>query len=130
MLCILNFRLSFVVIFVQSLCECRYKLIEQQTRLCSSENIDVEKVIATFQIILRIVPKEGTKATPIVQNVSREVEGWYNIMKTYFSFGKYRYVKFTSYEQMNELTFVVFVDSCILENMFKWLMMSAILDLC
>ena len=87
---------SLVANFFQSICECRCKLVEQQTRLCSSENVDVEKISASFQMILRNVPKDAAQSTPIAQSVLREVEGWCNIMKTYFSFGKYRYVKFTS----------------------------------
>jgi len=67
-------------------------LIEQQRRLCSSEKLDVEKIIASFQMILLNLPKQAAKSTTIVQSVLREVEGWCNLMKTYFALGKYRYV--------------------------------------
>ena len=88
-----SLSLSLVFTFDQSLCECRCKLIEQHTIVCSSENIDAEKVITTLQMILQSVPKDVAKSKPIVQSVLQEVEGWRNIMKTYCSFGKYRYVK-------------------------------------
>ena len=83
---------SFAVFSTQSLCECRCKLIEQQRRLCSSEKLDVEKIIANFQMILLNLPKQAAKSTTIVQSVLREVEGWFNLMKTYFALGKCRYV--------------------------------------
>ena len=83
---------AFVAFFTQSLCECRCKLIEQQRRICSSEIIDMEKMTASFQMILRNLPRQATKSTPLVKSVVRELELWCIITKTYISFGKLGYV--------------------------------------
>ena len=74
--------------------ECRCGLIEQQTILCSSEIIDAEKIISSLLMILHNIPKQAAKSASLVYGVKCEVEGWCNIMKTYFSFQKYRYVTF------------------------------------
>eukprot|EP00532_Pseudo-nitzschia_australis_P002521 CAMPEP_0168193236 /NCGR_PEP_ID=MMETSP0139_2-20121125/18493_1 /TAXON_ID=44445 /ORGANISM="Pseudo-nitzschia australis, Strain 10249 10 AB" /LENGTH=594 /DNA_ID=CAMNT_0008116567 /DNA_START=81 /DNA_END=1863 /DNA_ORIENTATION=- len=73
---------------IMSLCECRCKLIEQQRRICSFEIIEMEKMIASFQMMLRNLPRQTTKSTPLVNSVVRELELWCIIAKTYVSFGK------------------------------------------
>ncbi len=94
-------HLSLLLFAIQSICEVRCKLIEQQVIIFISKNIDTEKVIAIFQTISHNLTKEGAKSTPITKSVVREVEGWIGIMKAYSSFGKYRYVEIPTSESAN-----------------------------
>mmetsp|Transcript_3775 Transcript_3775/g.9898 ORF Transcript_3775/g.9898 Transcript_3775/m.9898 type:complete len:733 (+) Transcript_3775:123-2321(+) len=84
--------LTFSLEAIMSLCECRCKLIEQQTRLCSSEIVDIEKIIVSFQMISSNIPKKEAQAEHLVRSISREVDGWSSILKTYFSIQNFRFM--------------------------------------
>ena len=82
-----------MTIVVQLLCEIRCNLIEQQRKMCSTEIVDVDKMIGSFRLVLQnAITAENSKATRLVQSAVQDVDLWCNLLKTYSSLGKLGYV--------------------------------------
>jgi hypothetical protein len=80
---------------IQSVCQCRCQLIRHQLTLWNTtDSLDFDDAASLFQTILPPLPAErASSASPIIDSVILELEGWFRLMDLASSLCQCRYVR-------------------------------------